>query len=207
MKICTKCKLNKDNSCFAKSKRDKDGLQDNCKDCNKLYRKLNSTKIARDMKIYQLENKAKMNKQRENFHINNPWIRTYRSIKQRCENKNFIYYKNYGGRGIRVLMNLEEVKALWFRDKAHLMKRPSIDRINNDGDYTLENCRFIELSEQTGKDKRKPILQFTLDGVFIKEFESLIKTEHKLKFDRHTISECCLGKRDSYKGQIGRAHV
>ncbi len=35
---------------------------------------------------------------------------------------------------------------LWIRDKAGKMKRPSIDRINSGGNYTLNNCRFIELS-------------------------------------------------------------
>ena len=82
------------------------------------------------------------------------------------------------------------------------MKQPSIDRIENDGDYYLENCRYIELSEQTGKDKRKAVLQFTLYNNFIKEFDSLTKIEHELKIDRHAVSDCCLGKRDSYKGFI-----
>ena len=38
---------------------------------------------------------------------------------------------------------------MWFRDKAYLMKKPSIDRINSKGDYELSNCRFLELSENS----------------------------------------------------------
>lgn len=46
-----------------------------------------------------------------------------------------------------MLLNLEEIKTLWFRDKALLLKRPSLDRIDSSKDYSYQNCRFIELSE------------------------------------------------------------
>jgi len=35
MKTCSKCKIEKDESCFNKSSKNKDGLQVRCKDCNK----------------------------------------------------------------------------------------------------------------------------------------------------------------------------
>jgi len=56
----------------------------------------------------------------------------------------------YFARGIRCLISLEEVKSLWIRDKANLLKRPSIDRING-GHYKLENCRFIEFRENASR--------------------------------------------------------
>jgi hypothetical protein len=40
-----------------------------------------------------------------------------------------------------------EIKELWFRDKAMLMINPTIDRIDRNGNYTKENCRFIEAKE------------------------------------------------------------
>jgi hypothetical protein len=73
-----------------------------------------------------------------------PWMSSYRNAKSRCENKSYVSYNRYGGRGIKFMLTEEEIKKLWFRDKAYLLKRPSIDRIDNDGNYKYNNCRFIE---------------------------------------------------------------
>lgn len=82
-----------------------------------------------------------------------PWYATYYRIYNRCTNKNSLDYQRYGGRGIKLLMSLDDFKYLWYRDKAYLLKKPSIDRIDNDGNYELSNCRYIEVSINSRKDK------------------------------------------------------
>ena len=71
---------------------------------------------------------------------------------------------------------MEEIKKLWFESCAWRLKRPSIDRIDNDGDYTYDNCRFIELgknsAERNTRVSSKSVLQYDLDGNFIREFVS-----------------------------------
>lgn len=76
-----------------------------------------------------------------------PWLMNLRAARERCSNKNHACYLRYGGRGIKCFLTKEEIKTIWFRDKAFEMKRPSLDRIDNDGNYTLSNCRFLEFSE------------------------------------------------------------
>ena len=69
------------------------------------------------------------------------------NIRQRCTNPNDPKYQWYGGKHISPQIALEEIIYLWVRDKAGSMIQPSIDRLDCAGDYTLENCRFIEMDE------------------------------------------------------------
>jgi len=121
------------------------------------------------------ENHSRIRKQRELKHQQEPWLRVFDHINQRCNNPKAPAYKNYGARGIKCFISISDLKELWIRDKAYLLKVPSIDRINNDGNYTFENCRFIEFKENSMRAsvaKRTPILQFSLDGKLIREWES-----------------------------------
>ncbi len=72
-----------------------------------------------------------------------PWIRVKDAIGSRCNATKTHYFE----RGIKNKLTLEEIKTLWFRDKAYSMKRPSIHRIDNDKNYTFNNCQFMELSK------------------------------------------------------------
>jgi hypothetical protein len=71
-----------------------------------------------------------------------PWVKTYRTIGSRCSTHQF-----YVKQGIRARITVTELKRLWFRDKAYLMKHPTIDRKNRDRDYTFTNCQYIELKD------------------------------------------------------------
>ena len=55
------------------------------------------------------------------------WIKTYNNIIGRCNYKKSRYYK----KRIKCLITKNELKILWFRDKAYTMKRPSITEASN----------------------------------------------------------------------------
>ena len=106
------------------------------------------------------------------------WYKHYQKAKTRCNNKNHINYKNYGGRGIKCLLTKEDIKYLWFRDKAYLLKRPSIDRKNNNGNYTLKNCRFIELSKNISRANKGVKNYFSkLTGTQVRRIRRLYITQ------------------------------
>jgi len=75
------------------------------------------------------------------------------SIKSRCNNTTCNIFKYYGAKGITNSLCLDDLIYLWERDQAFNLNEPSIDRINNSGNYTLSNCQFIEMSENRIKDR------------------------------------------------------
>ena len=79
--------------------------------------------------------------------------RNWQEMIQRCENLNNICYKNYGGREIRVCSEWRK-SFITFRKWAlanGYEEGLTIDRINNDGDYTPENCQFLTRSDNVRK--------------------------------------------------------
>ncbi len=84
-----------------------------------------------------------------------PERRIWNAMKQRCTNPKCKAYKNYGGRGIKILyQNFTE----FFADVG---PRPSpelaIDRIDNDGNYEPGNCKWSTMKEQNNnKRNRRP---------------------------------------------------
>src|SRR5690349_11231051 len=95
------------------------------------------------------ESKEKRNLRTKQYRADNPWAKTLTCILTRCNDH--ARFPSYHRKGIKNYLNTKDLKYLWFRDKAYLLKEPSIDRINNNKGYTLSNCRYIELVENSRK--------------------------------------------------------
>lgn len=91
--------------------------------------------------------------------------KTYKSweaMKNRCSNIRSPYYPRYGGRGIIVCDRwLSYLNFL--EDMGERPEGTTLDRIDNDGNYEPDNCRWIALSAQ--QNNRKDTRKFTINGV------------------------------------------
>lgn len=73
-----------------------------------------------------------------------PWVMPRYYAMRRCNDPKHREYKGYGGRGIKFNLTMDEAKRLFERDHAWDLVKPSLDRLDPDGHYTFDNCRFIE---------------------------------------------------------------
>ena len=125
--------------------------------------------------------------------LNHKYISAYNiwcGIKQRCENKNSLHFDKYGGRGIKICERWK-VFENFYSDMGDKPENMSLDRIDVNGNYEKENCRWANHNTQMrntrgktkGSSKYKGVVKFNE-----KKWRARIRIDGKL---------ICLGLHDS----------
>lgn len=109
----------------------------------------------------------------------------WKGIKQRTQNPSSPAYKYYGGRGIKVCERWlgESGFTNFLSDMGERPDKLTLDRIDVNGDYCPENCRWASMKEQANNKRSTRML--TVGCVTL----SLADWGRELSIKPHTISQ------------------
>ncbi len=98
---------------------------------------------------------------RERFYIHglhkSRFYYTYQGMMRRCFNHNHVAYERYGGRGITVCKEwATDMTAFiaWCESKQPIPLGYTLDRRDNNGNYSPDNCHFVSKAEQQRNSRR-----------------------------------------------------
>lgn len=113
----------------------------------------------------------------------------WKSMRIRCNDQNDSSYVHYGGRGISICEEWNDFEA--FREWAYshgYTDNLSIDRIDNNGNYCPENCRWADWITQANNKRHNHFLEYNGEKHTLAEWSRITGIGyHKLK-DR--INKC-----------------
>jgi len=101
---------------------------------------------------------------------NTPEYRAWGDMKQRCQRPSHASYKNYGGRGITVCDRWQTFENFFADMGERPTQQHSIDRRDNNGNYTPENCRWATRDEQMSNLRKTRLITFNGETLHMAEW-------------------------------------
>ena len=114
--------------------------------------------------------------------------KVWEMIIQRCTNPNNSKYASYGGRGIKVCDKWKKFEG-FLEDVGIIPDKMQIDRINNDGDYTPDNCRLCTQSINMQNTRKSRF--WVVDGI---KYSSMKEAAEVYEVNVSTIANWCKGR-------------
>lgn len=107
-----------------------------------------------------------------------PEYRTWTAMKYRCTNPRCKMWPDYGGRGITMCARWMNSFEAFLEDMGPRPEGCTIDRIDNDGPYTPENCRWATKREQAANRRSSVMVDFNGRRMTLKDAASVAGVEY-----------------------------
>ncbi len=110
--------------------------------------------------------------------------RIWKGMKTRCLNVNHHSYPDYGGRGIKICSRWLNSYENFLSDMGRCnIPNGMIERKNNDGPYSSENCRWATAIEQANNRRGNHLIEYQGETLTIAQWS------RKLGFDQQLIRD------------------
>ena len=88
-----------------------------------------------------------------------PAYKRWADMVARCSNESHAAFADYGGRGIRVCPEWHTFARFWKDMGPTYQKELQLDRKDNDGDYSPDNCRWVTCSENCRNKRNNVVIE------------------------------------------------
>ena len=109
--------------------------------------------------------------------------KTWARMKERCMNPKNKNWANYGGRGI-LISNSWLNFSNFYKDMGKKPADKSIDRINNDGNYSKNNCKWSSPREQSNNSRMNHVLVYKGESLNVSEWARKLNINSSTLFSR-----------------------
>jgi hypothetical protein len=111
-----------------------------------------------------------------NNRVYNIWV----NMRQRCFNKRYRDYKNYGARGISICLRWESFECFLADMGYPPSGKHTIDRIDSYGIYEPSNCRWVLMKVQQNNRTNNRLITYSGETKTLQQWADLYRLGHKV---------------------------